>query len=263
MKNADRRLFLVPPALALFAQMHSSRSRSAQTVSDANNDLGNVKVSGVRVVQIDSTHVCISVDLIVIPTKMMRIESLRLSSLRMNGLAVYAKPLNEPIELTKGEETQLPPFCMTAPIEDLTAISSLSQMVKEQVVHVEGMMIATVGADYREPAILPGESIRLSQSVTADASVHIERLPQQSLVASDIPAFRNQLPARQSISTVQTATRARTTNYQTAWSVNTIFTSATGHLQFHGHNQNRVILPAIPGKMIEVHHHIGAHHAWN
>jgi hypothetical protein len=259
MKNAHRKLFLVPPALALFAQMHSSRSRSAQTVSVANNDLGNIKVSGVRVVQIDSTHVCISVDLIVNPARTMRIESLRMASLRLNGLAVYAKSLNLSLELTKDQDIHLPPFCMTAPIEDLTAISSLSQMVKEQVVHVEGTMLATVGADYRELGIRHGESARLSQAVAANAPIYVESLPQRPLAVRNVPVLRDQSPARESIP----AMKVRKTHYHTAWSVNTIFASATGHLQFPGHDQNRVILPAIPGKMIEVHHHIRAHHAWN
>ena len=69
-------------------------------------------------------------------------ESLRIGALRINGLPVYAAPLNQEIVFKKGVITALPPLYVTVLFRDLHTVEPLKRMMENQSVKIEGEVVA-------------------------------------------------------------------------------------------------------------------------
>ncbi len=140
----------------------------AQTGSLA---IGTLQVRDINVVEIDTSHVKAAVDLTLVPAQSITLAEMRLCSLRLNGMPVFAEPLQQEIVLKKGVTTALPPLYVTVLFRDLYTVAPLSQMIERQSVHVEGELVAGVHLNLLEKLALstlhPKVAISLDQEVPA------------------------------------------------------------------------------------------------
>jgi hypothetical protein len=134
--------------------------------------LGDLQVKEVNLAEIDTSHVKLAVDLNLTVTQSATLENLRLCSLHLNGLPVFAAPLNQEIVLKKGVATALPPLYVTVLFRDLHTVEPLRRMIEKQSVRLEGEMVADVRLTLLEKMALhtqhPTVEIALGQEVPAD-----------------------------------------------------------------------------------------------
>lgn len=134
--------------------------------------LGDLQVKEVNVAEIDTAHVKLAVDMNLTTTQTATLENLRLCSLHLNGLPVFAAPLNQEIVLKKGVATALPPVYVTILFRDLRSTDPLRRMIEKQSVRVDGELVADVHLSLLEKLALhtehPGVEIALGQDVPAD-----------------------------------------------------------------------------------------------
>jgi hypothetical protein len=136
-----------------------------------------MKVKGASISEIDPNHIRVGVDLSVTPSRTVTLESLRLTSLRLNGLPVFAEPLSQPIALVQGKEIALPPLYVTIQFRDLTTVAPLREMIEKQMVHVQGQVVAGVKMGFFEKLALHTEHPRVQLPVSQDVSVSIAASP--------------------------------------------------------------------------------------
>jgi len=134
--------------------------------------VGELQVKEVNLAEIDTSHVKLAVDLTLTALQSATFESLRLCSLHLNGLPVFAAPLNQEIVLRKGVPTALPPLYVTVLFRDLHTVAPLRKMIENQSVRVDGEMVADVRLTAIEKLALhtqhPTVEIDLAQEVPAD-----------------------------------------------------------------------------------------------
>jgi hypothetical protein len=134
--------------------------------------VGDLQVKEVNVAEIDTSHVKLAVDLNLTATQSATFENLRLCSLHLNGLPVFAAPLNQEIVLKKGVATALPPLYVTVLFRDLHTVEPLRRMIEKQSVRIEGEMVADLRLTMIEKLALhtqhPSVEIDLAQEVPAD-----------------------------------------------------------------------------------------------
>ncbi len=132
---------------------------------------GDLQVKEVNLSEIDTSHVKLAVDLNLTAAQSATFENLRLCSLRLNGLPVFAAPLNQEIVLKKGVPTALPPLYVTVLFRDLHTVAPLRRMIENQSVRIEGEMVAGVRLTTVEKLALhtqhPTVELDLSQEVPA------------------------------------------------------------------------------------------------
>ena len=133
--------------------------------------ISSLQVKGISMVEIDTNHVRVSVNLTLVPAQSATLKDLRLCSLRLNGLPVFASPLDQEIVLKKDVSTALPPLYITAMFRDLNTVEPLRKMVEKQRVHLQGELMAAVQLTFMEKLALhtqhPEVAIALSQDVPA------------------------------------------------------------------------------------------------
>jgi hypothetical protein len=131
----------------------------------------DLKVKEVGLAEIDTSHIKLSVDLNLTATQTVTMESLRIGSLHINGLPVFAAPLNQEIVLKKGVPTALPPLYVTVLFRDLHTVDPLKRMIENQSVKIEGEVVANVRLAMIEKLALhtqhPTVDIALNQEVPA------------------------------------------------------------------------------------------------
>jgi hypothetical protein len=131
----------------------------------------DLKVKEVGLAEIDTSHVKLAVDLNLTAAQSVTMESLRIGSLRLNGLPVYTVPLNQEIVFKKGVPTALPPLYITVLFRDLNTVEPLKRMIENQSVKIEGEVVANVRLGMIEKLALhtqhPTVEIALSQEVPA------------------------------------------------------------------------------------------------
>jgi hypothetical protein len=134
--------------------------------------MGDLQVKSVNVAEIDSSHVKLAVDLDLTAAQSVTFENLRLCSLHLNGLPVFAAPLNQEIVLKKGVATALPPLYVTVLFRDLHTVEPLRRMIEQQSVRIEGELVADLRLSMIEKLALhtqhPSVEISLGQDVPAD-----------------------------------------------------------------------------------------------
>jgi len=131
--------------------------------------VGEFHVKEINVAEIDTSHVKLIVDLNLTPTQSAILENLRLCSFHMNGLPVFAAPLNQEIMIQKGVATALPPVYVTVLFRDLRTTEPLRRMIDNQNVRIEGQLVADVRLTMMEKLALhtqhPSIEIALNQDV--------------------------------------------------------------------------------------------------
>ncbi len=142
----------------------------AQSVTPASM-FQDLKVKEVNLSEIDTSHVKLAVDLNLTAAQSVTMESLRIGSLHLNGLPVFAAPLNQEIVLKKGVPTALPPLYVTVLFRDLHTVEPLKRMIENQSVKIEGEVVADVRLGMIEKLALhtqhPTVEIALNQDVPA------------------------------------------------------------------------------------------------
>ncbi len=136
--------------------------------------LGGLQVKDISLIEIDTAHVRVAVNLTVVPGQSATLKDLRLCSLRLNGLPVFAAPLDQEIVLHKDVSTALPTLYVTALFRDLTTVEPLRRMIENQNVHLQGELLAGVRLSLIEKMALhtqhPEVVIPLSQDVPAQVA---------------------------------------------------------------------------------------------
>ncbi len=131
--------------------------------------VGDFQLKEVNLVEIDTTHAKLVVDLNLIPSQSATLQNLRLCSLHLNGLPVFALPLNQEIVIQKGVSTALPPVYVTVQFRDLHTTEPLRRMIENQSVRIEGEVVADVRLTLMEKLALhtqhPSMEIALNQDV--------------------------------------------------------------------------------------------------
>lgn len=134
--------------------------------------VGDLQVKEVNLSEIDASHLKLAVDLNLTAAQSATFETLRLCSLHLNGLPVFAAPLNQEIVLKKGVPTALPPLYVTVLFRDLHTVAPLRRMIENQSVRIEGELVADVRLSTVEKLALhtqhPTVEIDLAQDVPAD-----------------------------------------------------------------------------------------------
>jgi hypothetical protein len=133
--------------------------------------MGDLQVKEVNLAEIDTSHVKLAVDLNLSAEQSATFESLRLCSLHLNGLPVFAAPLNQEIVLKKGVATALPPLYVTVLFRDLHTVEPLRRMIENQSVRLDGQLVADVRLTMLEKMALhtehPTVEMTLNQEVPA------------------------------------------------------------------------------------------------
>jgi hypothetical protein len=133
---------------------------------------GNLQVKSVSVAEIDTEHVKVAVDLTLVPSQSATLNDLRLCSLRLNGLPVFAAPVEQEIVLRKGVEATIPTINVTILFRDLYAVEPLRRIIAEQKVHVQGEFEASVRLNFAEKLALhtqhPTVQFEISEDVAAE-----------------------------------------------------------------------------------------------
>ncbi|MGD0632106.1 MAG: hypothetical protein ABR987_22470 [Terracidiphilus sp.] len=136
--------------------------------------LGSLQVKDISLIEIDTAHVRVAVNLNVVPGQSATLKDLRLCSLRLNGLPVFAAPLDQEIVLHKDVSIALPTLYVTALFRDLSTVEPLRRMIENQNVHLQGELLAGVHLSLIEKMALhtqhPEVVIPLSQDVPAQVA---------------------------------------------------------------------------------------------
>ncbi|MGA2890115.1 MAG: hypothetical protein ABSE51_18870 [Terracidiphilus sp.] len=135
--------------------------------------LGDLQVKEVSVAEIDTAHVRLAVDLNLTAAQSVTLENLRLCSLRLNGLPVFAAPLNQELVLKKDVATALPPIYVTILFRDLRTTEPLRRMIEKQSVRVEGEMVADLRLSLLEKMALHTEHPRVELALGQDVPVEV------------------------------------------------------------------------------------------
>jgi len=164
--------FLVAISCVLMSAAISAKPQAA--VPAQAPVLGSLQVKDISLIEIDTAHVRVAVNLTVVPGQSATLRDLRLCSLRLNGLPVFAAPLDQEIVLRKDASTALPTLYVTALFRDLTTVEPLRRMIENQSVHVQGELLAGVRLSLIEKMALhtqhPEVVIPLSQDVPAQVA---------------------------------------------------------------------------------------------
>jgi len=134
--------------------------------------IGKMEVKEISVVEIDMTHVKVTVDLSVTPAQSVTMKNLRLCSLSLNGMPVFAEPLNQETVLRKGVPTSLPPVYVNLQFRDLYSVKPISDMIESQKVHIDGELVADIQLNLIEKLAMntlhPKVAIAINQDVPAE-----------------------------------------------------------------------------------------------
>jgi hypothetical protein len=134
--------------------------------------IDTLQVKEVNVTEIDASHVKLGVDLNLTAKQTVTLENMRLCSLHLNGLPVFAAPLNQEIVFKKGVATALPPIYVTILFRDLHTTEPLRRMIENQSVKVEGELTADLKLNMVEKLALhtmhPDVAVSLAQDVPAE-----------------------------------------------------------------------------------------------
>jgi hypothetical protein len=134
---------------------------------------GDLQVKEVNLSEIDTSHVRLAVDLNLTAAQSATFENLRLCSLHLNGLPVFAAPLNQEIVLKKGVPTALPPLYVTILFRDLHTVAPLRRMIENQSVRIEGEMVAGVRLTTVEKLALHTQHPTVELDLAQDVPVQI------------------------------------------------------------------------------------------
>jgi hypothetical protein len=136
-------------------------------------DFGPIQVKSANIGTIDTSHLEIVVSLALTPGQSGTLKNLQLCSLRMNGLPVFANPVEQEIVLKKGEPTQLPPLTVSVYYHDLYTTHPLAEMIDKQSVRVEGELVSDLQVGFLGKLALHSQHPRIVIPLNQEVPVAI------------------------------------------------------------------------------------------
>ena len=167
------KIFLVCCAL----WMAATASLGAQTLQSDNTAIGNLQVSELHVVDIDTDHLRISVSLLCKAAQNSTLDNLRISGMRLNGMPLFAAPLNQHIELHKGESVALPTLYLSVYFRDLYTVAPLREMIENQKVHLVGELDADLHLNFMQKLAMHTQHPSIAIPIAQDVPVEVSGLP--------------------------------------------------------------------------------------
>ncbi len=134
---------------------------------------GMIQIGSITLAEISATQIKAAVNLVLVPDRSATVTSMQLCSLRLNGLPVFASPIQSEITVRKGQSTSLPPLYVIVLFRDLTNTQPLRQMIEKQTVHVQGELISGVQLDMVERLALHAQHPRVVSTISEDVPVSI------------------------------------------------------------------------------------------
>lgn len=133
--------------------------------------LGSIQVKTASVGTIDTSHLEVVVDLTLTPAQSGTLKGLQLCSLHLNGLPVFAAPVEQEIVLRKGEAVELPSITVSVFYHDLYSATPLEQMLDKQVVNVRGELVSDLEVGFLAKLALHSEHPRIVLDINQDVPV--------------------------------------------------------------------------------------------
>jgi hypothetical protein len=160
-------------------------------------DFGDMKVKSVSVTEVDAAHVKVAVDLGLVPAQTVTLNGMRLCSLRLNGLPVFATPIDQEIVLHKGSELALPPLYVTILFRDLTTVEPLRRILSDQSVHIQGELEAGVRLNFAEKLAMHTQHPMVHFAISQDVPAEVGGSPlQRAMEMGMLSALDSGLVAR-------------------------------------------------------------------
>jgi hypothetical protein len=135
--------------------------------------VGTVEVKNVSISGISVSHVEVGVSLMLVPTQSATLKNIQICSLRLNGLPVFAAPLNQEIVLHRGESVALPPIAISVFFRDLNTARPLREMIEKQSVHVQGEMVSSVQVGFLGKLALHSQHPKVLVPISQDVAVEV------------------------------------------------------------------------------------------
>lgn len=156
--------------------------------------MGAIQVKNISISAFSVSHVEMGVTLALVPAQSVTLKNLQICSLRLNGLPVFAAPLDQDIVLEKGKSMVLPPLSISVFFRDLTTPKPLQQMIEKQSVHVQGEVQSNVDVGLLGRLALHSQHPKVVVPISQDVPVEVGGSPlERSLALSVLSAIDSQM----------------------------------------------------------------------
>jgi hypothetical protein len=156
--------------------------------------MGAIQVKNISISAFSVSHVEMGVTLALVPAQSVTLKNLQICSLRLNGLPVFASPLDQEIVLQKGQTVVLPPLSISVFFRDLTTPKPLQQMIEKQSVHVQGEVQSNVDVGLLGRLALHSQHPKVVVPISQDVPVEVGGTPlERSLALSVLSAIDSQM----------------------------------------------------------------------
>ncbi|MFZ0392221.1 MAG: hypothetical protein WBV33_11380 [Terracidiphilus sp.] len=156
--------------------------------------VGAVQVKNVSISAFSVAHVEVGVTLMLVPSQSVTLKNFQICSLRLNGLPVFAAPLDQEIVLHSGQAMELPPISISIFFRDLTTTQPLREMIEKQSVHVQGDVESNVELGLLGKLALHSEHPKVVVPISQDVAVEVVGSPlERNLALSVLSAIDSQM----------------------------------------------------------------------
>lgn len=144
---------------------------------------GSIQVKSAGIGTMDISHLEVVVNLGLTPLQSGTLKGLQLCSLRLNGLPVFAAPVEKEIDLEKGKPIELPPLTVSIFYHDLYTAKPLEEMLDKQVVEVRGELVSDLQVGFLAKLALHSQHPRIVLDLNQQVPVTIGVSPLQRRLA--------------------------------------------------------------------------------
>ena len=128
----------------LYALFFPCSLQSIAQPADTSQPL-NAECVGVTLEQIDTEKIIFALRIMVTVSQDLRLDQVTLANLQLNGLPVFAAPLQSQMHLIKGQKAEVPqPILLTIYFRDIDSTKPLSQAVQEGFATLDGEVYLSV-----------------------------------------------------------------------------------------------------------------------
>jgi hypothetical protein len=135
--------------------------------------MGAIEVKNVSIAAFSASHVEVGVTLTLVPTQSVTLKDIQLCALRLNGLPVFAAPLDQAVALEKGQAMELPQISISIFFRDLTSARPLREMIEKQSVHVQGELESSVELGLLGRLALHSQHPKVVVPISQDVAVEV------------------------------------------------------------------------------------------
>lgn len=164
-------------AIVLFGVSASAAAAQSDAAGAASTavatGVGTIQVKNVSMSGISLSNVQVDVSLMLVPSQSATLKNVQVCSLRLNGLPVFASPVNTEVTLHRGEAVVLPPVSITVYFRDLNTARPIREMIEKQSVHVQGEMVAGVEVGFVGKLALHSQHPKVVLPISQDVAVEV------------------------------------------------------------------------------------------